>query len=203
MPRPPRPEPQPSGGFDFTGAMRRLCIDLGERLPEFAHLDVARIGISFCQARKRVAHGIWASLTPLRFERGATYTVRRGVRYTCQPVVNQHGEEYLYLLNFYLPRFQDRALSEKLSTVVHELWHISPAFDGDLRRHPGRCYAHGKSQRKYDAQMNALAAKWLELKPPRELYRFLEFDFRELAARHGGVFGVRIPAPKLLRVQVA
>ena len=42
-------------------------------------------------------------------------------------------------MSFYLPRFCDQSLDEKLSTVMHELWHISPAFDGDIRRLPGRC----------------------------------------------------------------
>ena len=79
----------------------------------------------------------------------------------------------LYLLSFYLPRFLNHSFEEKLTTVIHELWHISPSFNGDLRRLPGRCYAHGSSEREYHKQMEALAAKWLSLDPPADVHRFL------------------------------
>ncbi len=105
----------------------------------------------------------------------------------------------LYLLSFYLPRFLERPLDEKLATVVHELWHIGPQFDGDLRRHPGRCYAHTHSQKQYDELVGELARKWLRLDPPRETYEFLRFDFRQLERRYGRVFGQKIRTPRLLR----
>ena len=58
-------------------------------------------------------------------------------------------------------RFMDVDFEEKLVTIFHELWHVSPRFDGDLRRHPGRCYMHTGSQKDYDAQMLRLARRWL------------------------------------------
>jgi len=105
----------------------------------------------------------------------------------------------LYLLSFYLPRFLERSYEEKLTTVVHELWHISPVFDGDLRRHPGRCYAHSHSQRQFDALAGQIATKWLSLDPPPETHGFLRMSFRELERQHGPVYGQKIPTPKLIR----
>ena len=105
----------------------------------------------------------------------------------------------LYLLSFYLPRFLERPFEEKLATVVHELWHIGPAFDGDLRRHPGRCYAHTHSQKQYDALVQKLAERWLALDPPAEIHAFLHSNFRQLEARYGRVFGQKIRTPRLLR----
>ena len=35
---------------------------------------------------------------------------------------------------------------EKLTTVFHELYHISPMFDGDIRRLEGRYHVHSHSQ---------------------------------------------------------
>jgi hypothetical protein len=105
----------------------------------------------------------------------------------------------LYLLSFYLPRFLQRSFEEKLSTVVHELWHVGPNFDGDLRRHSGRCWAHSHSQAGYDALMRELAAKWLALGPPTELFDFLRLDFRALRERHGHIMGQKIRTPKLIR----
>lgn len=190
-------------GFDFCRAMRRLCHDMTTRLPQLRHVDLAQVAISLCQTRKNVSHGIYASLTPLRFEAGAKTTTRRGRRYGVQPVLDPAGREYLYILSFYLPRFMQPALEEKLSTVVHELWHISPKFDGDLRRHAGRCYAHGPSQRAYDALMDRLTQSWLALDPPSQLYEFLVGDCDELVAQYGRIVGQHLPNPQLIPLGAA
>ncbi len=187
-------------GFDFTLHVRRVCEDMAARLQPLHHVDVARVLISFSQTRKAVSHGMYASLTPLRFAGGASETVRRGRRWRMPPVRDAEGREMLYLLNFYLPRFLNLPLEAKLATIVHELWHISPQFDGDIRRFHGRCYAHSGSQRRYDAHANALAQNWLALGPPEMLYEFLRHDFRELVRRHGRVFGQRFRRPKLVPV---
>ncbi len=183
--------------------MRRLCADFVARLSELSHIDLSRVAISFSQTRKRVSHGLWASLTPMRFEGGSQTTVRAGRAWTVQPVSGPDGLEMLYLLNFYLPRFLDQSLDEKLNTVVHELWHISPRFDGDLRRHSGRCYAHGNSQREYDEAMDRLVKKWRSLDPPDQVFAFLESDFNTLRDRWGGVHGTKIAAPRLIPLDAA
>ncbi|HMP05977.1 MAG TPA: hypothetical protein PJ982_06485 [Lacipirellulaceae bacterium] len=186
-----------SSGFDFSAAMRGLCADVAARLPPLAHVDMSRVAVGIRRARQRTAHGVFATLTPLRFAGGAAIHVRRGRRYRIPPLVDPAGRELLYLLNFYLPRFLDLSLEAKLSTVVHELWHIGPQFDGDLRRHAGRCYAHGPSQHVYDAAMDRLAQQWLAADPPEHLYEFLTFRHDELAAAHGGIRGQRWPTPRL------
>jgi predicted metallopeptidase len=191
--------PKPGRGFNFTWHMRRLCVDLAQRLPELNHVDVERLAIRFCQARKPVRHGVQATLTPLRFERGELMSRRRGRMWTVERLYDSTGRELLYLLSFYLPRFLERSFEEKLATVVHELWHISPRFDGDLRRHPGRCYAHSHSQKHYDEAMHQLARKWLSLDPPEAAYGFLRSNFAQLECAHGAVFGQKIPTPKLIR----
>src|SRR6184192_2939038 len=121
--------------FDFTLHIRRLCDDVVSRLPELSHIDMGRVAVSVCQTRKAVSHGIFASLTPLRFAGGQTTTIRRGRPHAIEPVCDASGREMLYLLSFYLPRFQNLDLREKLVTVLHELWHICPSFSGDIRRH--------------------------------------------------------------------
>ena len=89
---------------------------------------------------------------------------------------------------------------EKLVTVFHELWHISPEFNGDIRRHAGRCFAHTHSQKEYDAEMEKLVNIWLNLSPPAECISFLENDFRRLASNHGPIFGLRVTQPRLIPV---
>ncbi len=193
------PSQQP---FDFTARMRLVCQDLVDRLPELAHIDLGRVAICFCQARKRVTHGLFASLTPLRFVGGAETTVRRGERYTIQRLRDVDGREMLYVLSFYLPRFMDLDFREKLITIVHELWHIGPRLDGDIRRHEGRCYAHTGSQKQYDAAMDVLVERWQAMEPPEELWSFLTCSFDELLAAHRRIVGVKIARPRLVKVQL-
>jgi predicted metallopeptidase len=187
-------------GFDFTLHMRRLCQDMVARLEELRHVDMGLVAVSFAQTRRGGDYGMYASLTPLRFAGGRRHTLRRGRPWMLQRVC-EGGREMLYILNFYLPRFLDLPLEEKLLTVVHELWHIGPRCDGDLRRFGGRCYAHSGSQKRYDAQVKRLAERWLALGPPEPLYDFLRLGFRQLAARHGRVLGRKIPTPKLIPVE--
>jgi hypothetical protein len=186
--------------FDFTARMRLVCQDMVVRLPELGHIDLARVAVCFCQARKRVTHGLFASLTPLRFADGAATTIRRGRRYGIQPVADSEGREMLYVLSFYLPRFMDLDFREKLITILHELWHIGPRLDGDIRRHEGRCFAHTGSQKQYDADMDGLAQRWLALQPPKELWGFLASSFDDLVARHGRIVGVKVARPRLIPV---
>jgi hypothetical protein len=190
-------------GIDLSQHLRGLCQDLVRRLPELAHIDISRVAIGLSQARKPGPYGIHASLTPMRFEGGALAEKRRGRYYRSQQLVGDDGREMLYLLTFYLPRFMDVELREKLVTVVHELWHISPYFDGDIRRHSGRCYAHAGSRDKYDRAMGQLVDQWLCADPPKSLYRFLEHDFTGLQRRFGQVYGTQYMRPKLLPVSAA
>jgi predicted metallopeptidase len=185
-------------GLNFTAMMQRLCQDMAARLPELQHIDVRQIGFSFAQARNRSPHGLYATLTPLRFPGGALQARLHGRRYATQRLYDPAGRELLYVLSFYLPRFLDLGFHEKLATTAHELWHISPKFDGDLRRHRGRCYAHTRSQANYDAQMARLVDRYLQQSPPVSVYASLQRNFVQLQREWGGVFGTKIPHPRLL-----
>ena len=171
-----------------------------QRLDELAHVDMSRVAVTFAQARRPTPHGIFASLTPLRFKNGETTTIRRGRPHTIERVRSPDGREMLYILSVYLPRFQNLDFREKLITVLHELWHISPGFDGDIRRHEGRYHAHTHSQAEYDKQMGRLADRWLATDPAESLYSFLQEDFRQLLTRHGRVVGIRLRRPRLLPI---
>ena len=197
MPLTPHPPSDPRG-FDFTHHMRCLCADMVSRLPELSHIDLTAVAISFSQARKAVPHGLLAALTPMRFEAGSLTMERSDKTYTVQRLYNNRGNEILYILSFYLPRFLNHSFEEKLATILHELWHISPDFNGDLRRYQGRCYVHGPSQNQYDAIAEQLAKKWQSQNPPSQTFAFLRLNFHQLVRRYGPVYGVKIPAPKLL-----
>ena len=75
--------------------MRQLGRDMVARTPALEHVDFQRIAIVFAQARKRVNYGLYASLTPLRFQHGSLTTKRRGRQYTIQRLFDPTGTEYL------------------------------------------------------------------------------------------------------------
>jgi hypothetical protein len=198
LPAPPWHDSGPVGRhFDFCGQVRRLLDDIVLRTPEFAHVQVPRILLGVIQARSRNPHGLQARVTPLRFQRGALTKLRRGVVYQVQRYfVAEH--EFLYLLTFCLPRFLDRDFDDKLVTLVHELWHIGPEFDGDLRRHDGRYQLHTHSRRGYDRKMTGLARAYLASNPDPALHGFLRLNFAQLHERHRSILGVVVPRPRIV-----
>ena len=183
--------------FDFSQSMFRLCDDLVRRLPELSHVRMSEIAVTFAQTRRRVSHGLQAKLTPLRFENGALTTFRYGRQWTI-PRMFRGETELLYILTFYLPRFLEHSFREKMITIVHELYHISPDFNGDIRRLEGRYHVHSHSQKEYDEEMAKLAEQYLRMQPPPELYEFLQDNYESLRRQHGTVVGLKVPIPKLI-----
>ncbi|MFT5527237.1 MAG: hypothetical protein ACI9HK_005219 [Pirellulaceae bacterium] len=190
-------------GFNFTERMRVLCEDIVTRCGELAHIRMAEVAVSFSRCRKDVDHGLQATLTPMRFEGGHLVGFENGQLHTVERLFGKGGQEYRYILSFYMPRFMGLNITEKMITIFHELWHISPQFDGDLRRHPGRCYMHTESEKEYDAKMAVLARQWLAADPPKDLFEFLRYDLSQLSQIHGRVYGQRISQPKLKLVKAA
>jgi hypothetical protein len=183
--------------FDFCGHVRRLCDDVVARCPELAHVDVSRLLFATTQARSGVTHGLQARVTPLRFRHGRLRKRRDGVLYQVQRYV-VNGKDMLYLVTFCLPRFLDTSFDDKFITLFHELYHLSPAFEGDLRSVGGRL--HSPSKRDYDAHMAQLARAYLAGGADPALHAFLRLDFAQLAHRHGSVVGVVVPRPRLLPI---
>jgi hypothetical protein len=188
--------------FDFCGHVERLCADVAARCPALAHVRAGGLLIGVTQARSGRRHGLQARVTPLRFAGGRLTRQRRGVCYQVQRYFVEE-REVLYLVTFCLPRFLDQSFDDKFITVFHELYHISPAFDGDLRRHPGRCAIHSHSKRRYDEEMAALAREYLATRPDPALHAFLRLNFAQLRRRHGSVVGGVVPRPKLIPVAVS
>jgi hypothetical protein len=186
--------------FDFCGHVRRLCADIVHHCPDLRHIDVSRLLFGMTQARNGRRHGLQARVTPLRFRHGQLTRLRHGVTWQVQRYFVD-GTEMLYLVTFCLPRFLDQDFDDKFVTLFHELYHISPAFEGDLRRHAGRYQVHSHSKAHYDVHMAHLARAYLSNGAARPLHSFLRLNFAQLQHRHGSVVGVVVPRPRLLPVQ--
>ncbi|HEX4590591.1 MAG TPA: hypothetical protein VH120_11710 [Gemmataceae bacterium] len=183
--------------FNFSESVGRLCADIIRRCPELGHVRPGQVLFGFTQARNRRTHGLQARVTPMRFHGGRLIRRHRGIPYQVQRFVVDELD-VLYLMTFCLPRFLNQPFEDKLVTLFHELFHISPHFDGDLRRHAGRYAMHSHSQRRYDQHMAKLARAYLSTRPEPILHAFLQCNFAQLRRRHGAVVGVVVPRPKLI-----
>jgi hypothetical protein len=192
-----RAKPEP---FNYTDALWEVVRDLVAALEELRHVDLERILLSISQARQLSTHGVYASCVPLRFEGGARETVIRKRRYR-MPELRRGEREILYVIYVMLPRFHEETdYREKLATLIHELYHISPRFDGDIRRFSGKNFAHGRSREHYHAAMRKLADRYLAASPRAESFEFFRTPFSELLDRPGGVVGYCISRPKAILV---
>ena len=80
---------QPSVEFNFSAKMRSLCADMTSRVNSLHHIDMRRVAVSFCQTRKGGLYGLYAALTPMRFESGDLVTTRYGRRFTCRYTMDE------------------------------------------------------------------------------------------------------------------
>lgn len=188
-------------GLNLTAALGHLITDVISHCPEFQHIDLTRLLVTATGARNRSRYGLQARVTPMRFAAGATTRRYRGTDYQVQRYVLD-GRELLYLVTFCVPRFLDQPFDEKLVTVFHELYHIGPRFDGDLRRHAGRCTFHTHSKKGYDARMADLVKRYLATHPDPDRLDWLRLRAAELATRFNGVYGTVIPRPKMVPVDL-
>jgi hypothetical protein len=123
------------GGFvakrpDFTASVRRLIAHCAATMREFRHLDPDAILVVAGDAR-RASRG---TVKPLCFTHGR----RRDALGRRKPLVTFHGHRVLYAITLRPLFFRKSTPRQRVATILHELFHISPAFDGTLdhlRRH--------------------------------------------------------------------
>jgi len=188
-------------GFDFTGSMELLVDDIVKTHPFFKHIipDNILIAISPSNGNKS---GVVAKLRPIHFEGGLRTKIVRGNEYEA-PEVIINGINILYIVYFHLPRYLDHGNHKiKLSTVLHELHHISPLFNGDIRRYLGKNYAHGSSRKNFDDLINIYTDEYIESTSHPELSYFLKYKYSELRRKYGAICGdmIRIPRPGLKKM---
>jgi len=186
--------------LNLTRALEELVADIVCHVSDFSHVDPAKVLICVSSTRGGGVHGTFAKIHPLRFPGGSrTREVKRGRRvFTCtMQTVTHRDQEILYIIYFLIPRFLNLTLREKLITVFHELYHISPDFDGDIRRFPGRNFAHGSSRKRYNTLMAGLVDRYLQKKQNLDSFGFLGVDMDALRANYQTIVGRKYPAPKI------
>ena len=185
--------------LDLSARCALLCADLAGRLPELSHIEPVRI--LFCLSRSRAGglHGTYARIAPLRFTGGASeQTRRRGQTLETYrlPVLRHAGEDILYLIYLMVPRFLRLSAAQKLSTIIHELYHVSEACDGDIRRFAGRNFAHGSSRQAFNRLVAGLAERYRTTGPDPALLAFLDVTEGDWLTGRVQVTGLSVPLPR-------
>jgi len=179
--------------------MTLLVEDVVKTHRAFSHIGIKNVLVAISPSNGSRS-GVVAKLRPMRFEGGSKTKTVRGIEYAA-PEININGSRILYIVYFHLPRFLNHGnYKNKLSTVLHELYHISPLFNGDIRRFSGKNYAHGNSRRGYDDLINIYTEEYINSTLNPELSAFLKYRYSELKRRHGAIYGdmIRIPRSKKL-----
>jgi hypothetical protein len=186
--------------LNLTRSIERLISDIVIRVQELRHIDPHKVLFCVATTRGGGVHGMYAKIHPLRFAGGSsTMETRRGKRKVTyvMPAVSHRGQDILYVVYFLVPRFLNLPLREKLITIFHELYHISPEFNGDIRRFPGKNYAHGSSRKRYNELMARLVDEYLQSLEDDGLTGFLDGDMAAIRVRHKAIVGRKLATPRI------
>lgn len=134
--------------------------DLVVRSPEFSHLVPAKVLVVAGEAR-RASRG---SVKPLAFARAKS----RDHAGTRKPVVRVDGRRMLYCVTLRPLFFRDARPEQRIETLLHELYHLSPAFDGTLD--PGR--RHARLGGRFGRAFSPVVRRYLRQCPPEVLAPF-------------------------------
>ena len=185
--------------LDFTnGDGAPVPMTCCKRVEELSHIDMDRSSRwATDRHARRATHGLQASLTPLRFEGGADG--RRGPAVgdiVCPRVFDRHGVgRCLYVLNV-LPAAVLRSpvrgtTDDGCARVVA---HLAQQMDGDLRRHEGRCYAHGRVPRRGSMSTRRASAAPVARVPTHRTIMFLLLESSFARTRRGTRRALSAPA---------
>ncbi len=202
--------------INYTERLTDVMRDLVHRVPAFSFIDMSNV-LVFARAGRSDAEGpfatchcltlppsddgyyFWRDRTTGRITRRSEWFV------TKSPSVMLSGRPVKYMISFTLPRFSDQKLDRtrkerfypgaepwvaKLDTVVHELYHIDPSYNGIRRieRQDGTYSANCHGNQFFE-QVADMVAQYLASRPDPAVYDFLRWDFDAMDRRYGGVVG--------------
>jgi hypothetical protein len=143
---------------NLSQALYALIRDAARTVPEFAHIKPSRILVVAGEAR-RASRG---TIKPLAFAGGKSSDRTTGRR---KPIVRVNGKRMLYSITLRPLFFRDSTPEQRVETVLHELFHISAAFDGTLER--GR--RHERMGREFAKSLRPIVKRYLKRCPPSVL----------------------------------
>jgi predicted metallopeptidase len=188
--------------INLTDVLTLIIREIVSRVETFHHIDTDRMLI--CAASNKSTHrgATFGKLVPLRFKDGAAAVRYRGKGF-CMPRVLNNGVEQLYIIYFYYPKFFNLPPHEKLRVIFHELYHVSPEFNGDIRRMSRGKASHGGSRKNFDRLFEEERRDFFEYVAATPFMNFLDMDALLLEQTFGRVRARRMKVPKPMPLPAA
>lgn len=165
----------PSDSINLTDVLSLIIHDMIKSTEEFRSFDMNRILVCCASNRKDCRGAIYGKLCPLRFKDGSEIIKHNGRFYTI-PKLKVSNTEILYIIYFYIPKFFNLSAKDKVNVMFHELYHISPEFNGDIRRMGKFKSAHGHSRKAFEEKYIEYADTFFEKIKDAPYYNFLQMD---------------------------
>ena len=182
--------------INVTEVLTHLIYEIIKHTHIFHKININKIIVCIASNRNSGrGGGIFGKLVPLKFENGSDVKKFKG-RYYSMPEIIHDDEKILYLIYFYMPRFFDLDPIEKLNVIFHELYHISPEFNGDIRRLAKHKAAHGHSKKHFDSHYNDELESFFQYIKETSYMNFLALDSNKLYDTFGEITGRRMKVPK-------
>jgi hypothetical protein len=185
--------------FNITDAFTLIIREMIERTEEFRLFDINRILVCCSTNRNTSRGGIYGKLVPLKFENGNNIIKHRGYYYSI-PGLTVNNMEILYVIYFYIPKFLDLPAEKKIDVMFHELYHINPDFNGDIRRMGKFKKAHGHSRKSFDEKYKEYAESFYGYIKNTPFIKFLEMDTTALKREFPAISYRRMKVPKPVRI---
>jgi hypothetical protein len=189
-----------ASSINLTDTLTLIIGEIARHSPAFAHVDTSRLLVSTASNRNGRRSTIYGKLVPLRFRDGNRVFMHRGRCYAMPEIVHE-GRPLLYIIYFYSPRFFDLPAREKLRVIFHELYHISPEFNGDIRRMGKVKHSHGHSRTRFDSHFEGDLEKFHRTIVGTPLERFLEMTTHDIFSSFDRVLSQRMKLPKPVIIQ--
>jgi hypothetical protein len=202
--------------INYTERISLLMEDIVARVPTLSFIDMRRV-LVFARAGKTGTDGAYATCHCLclppsepgyyfwRDRKTGQLTRRSEWFVTRSPELHIGTQKIDYMVSFTLPRFCEQSLSRsrkrvhyvdqpnwvaKLDTIIHELYHIDPERPGIRRMERANgTYSTNCHGRRFFEDVVAMVRQYVASDPNPAVYDFLQDNFDELTARHGGVVG--------------
>ena len=184
----------------LTDVLSAIMREIALFSPQFAHIDMRYILVSVAFNRAAVRGYMYGKLVPLCFENGQKESVYKGRFYRMPDVVYEDIDQ-LYVIYFYAPRFFNLSPYEKLKVIFHELYHVSPEFNGDIRRMGSKKFAHGHSRKKFDSFFEEEAKRFGEHITNTGFFEFLSFSVNDFYKKFKKVTYLKVKTPRAVLVK--
>ncbi|MBN1499943.1 MAG: hypothetical protein JW982_07305 [Spirochaetes bacterium] len=182
--------------LDLTQLLKEIIYIIIRRYETFSHIDIDNLLITLATNRKNTRRSLtFGKCVPLKFENGSRTKIIQNRKFAI-PTVKIKNNVILYMIVFYKPHFFDLPLEYKIKVIFHELYHICPEFNGDIRRFGIRKAAHGASRKKYDTYFEEEMNDFIDFIKTTKYKNVLGMNYKQIHKKFGSVKFLRMKIPK-------